>query len=389
MKNLRLLLPIVLFMPLLLTGCGDSYPDEEMHLGIEDKTRPYSITLDPPEVLPGETVTVTLEYHAARPGQVEESWRVALDYAFGPYEVDEVERRLVALDDVPAPVVDDQDFMTQTFEYTVPDSVILWSTGIPEVITDAGMLMLIDYLISDQVSDPPLKTEVDQWFRSLTDDDLAAMDPQELMAAQRLADLFACQVRFRVTLDANMTVDVTRNLTVRYSGKLASGNVNANAEITRFAVGMLDKVDIDVSDLDEHEDDIVWFEFDGTSENGWPEARVPNHGNSHTYFIRVRFAPEEYTSPFELDRMLEEQGEYFWYYYRLDAPGSGHYLYADEEGEETEMFELDEDVRLLPPGGNSSYRLVSVVRDVRSEWQQYYATPGATVTVGEVVFEAE
>lgn len=85
--------------------------------------------------------------------------------------------------------------------------------------------------------------------------------------------------------------------------------------------------------------------------------------------------------------MLEEQGENRWYYYRLDAPGSGHVLFANDVGEETEMYELDEDVRLLPPGGTSRYRLVAVVRDVRVEWQQYGAALGATVVVGEVVFE--
>ena len=58
------------------------------------------------------------------------------------------------------------------------------------------------------------------------------------------------------------------------------------------------------------------------------------------------------------------------HYYRLDAPGSGHRLYADPEGNETEMFELDDDVRMLPPGGTARFRLISAVRDVRGEWQQ-------------------
>ena len=165
-----------------------------------------------------------------------------------------------------------------------------------------------------------------------------------------------------------------------------TANVNSNAEITRFNIGAIPAPDVDLGDLDEWTDEIVWYEFDGTSENGVPEARVPNE-SGRTYFVRVRFVPEQYTSPFELDELLEEQGEYRWYYYRLDAPGSGHVLYANQDGEETEMFELDEDVRMLPPGGTSRYRLVSVVRDVRAEWQQYGAAPGATAVVGEVVFE--
>jgi hypothetical protein len=329
MKSLLPILTVALIAPLLLAGCGDTYPDEEMHLGLEDKTRPFVVALDPPEVAPGETVTVTLRYHAPRPGEVSDRWRVALDYYSGPYEADEVERRYVELPDVPAPTADAQGFVTQTFQYTVPDSVLLWSTAIPEVITDEGLLYLIDALLGDQVSQPPLKTEVAAWLAALTPDDLAAMPAPERTATQRLADLFACSIRFRVTLDADMTVDVTRNLTVRHSSRLESANVNANAEITRFAIGAIPQADVDLGDLDEWEDRVEWYEFDGTSEQGLPEARVPNRSD-RTYFVRVRFAPERYTSPFELERELEEQGEYMWYYYRLDAPGSGHRLYADE-----------------------------------------------------------
>ena len=108
MKTLtKLLIAAALALaPFPLAGCGDGFPDEEMHLGLEDKTRPYAITVEPPEVAPGQAVTVTLDYHAARPGEIEHRWRVALDYASGPYEADEVERRLVALPEVPAPEVD-------------------------------------------------------------------------------------------------------------------------------------------------------------------------------------------------------------------------------------------------------------------------------------------
>ena len=107
-----------------------------------------------------------------------------------------------------------------------------------------------------------------------------------------------------------------------------------------------------------------------------------------TYFARVRFAPELYTSPYDVVRELAEQGTYHWFYFRLDAPGSGHQLLATDEGEEAESWELDEDVRLAPPGESSRFRLIAVVRDERVEWARYQAVAGQSVVAGEVVFQA-
>ena len=177
-----------------------------------------------------------------------------------------------------------------------------------------------------------------------------------------------------------LTVDVTRNLTVRHSRRLGSDNANANAEITRFVIGSVPVVDLDLDQLDEHTDQITWHEFDA---NG--EAHVVVDPG-RTYFARVRFAPETYTSPYDDASSLAELGNYRWFYYRLDAPGSGHQLFADDEGEEAEAWDLDEDVRLLPPGGASRFRLTAVVRDDRVEWARYHAVPGQNVAEGVVVF---
>ncbi len=359
----------------LLAGCGEGFPDEEMHLGLEDKIRPYAVVCEPPEAAPGETVTVTLRYHAPRPAAVVPAWRVVLDYDEGLYEADETERRHVVLADLPAPVADAQGFVTQSFSYTVPDSTLLWSSAIPDVLTDEVMVVLTNAL-----GLPPAKDEVATYLAGLTGDDLAVMDPQQAAIVQRLADVFAVQIRLRATLVDGLTVDVTRNLTVRHSRRLGSDNANANAEITRFVIGSVPVVDLDLDQLDEHTDQITWHEFDA---NG--EAHVVVDPG-RTYFARVRFAPETYTSPYDDASSLAELGNYRWFYYRLDAPGSGHQLFADDEGEEAEAWDLDEDVRLLPPGGASRFRLTAVVRDDRVEWARYHAVPGQNVAEGVVVF---
>lgn len=372
--NLRCLAATALLT--LLNGCGDGFPDEEMHLGLEDKLRPYAVVCEPPEASPGETVTVTLRYHAPRPAAVEPAWRVVLDYDQGLYEADETERRHVVLADLAPPVADAQGFVEQSFPYTVPDSTLLWSSAIPEVLTDEVMLALTGGL-----GLPPRKDAVATYLAALDEGDLAGMDPAQREAVRRLADVFACQIRLRATLADGMTVDVTRNLTVRHSRRLGSANANANGAITRFVIGSVPVADLDLDQLGEHADEITWHEFDEQA-----QAHV-TVDPGRTYFARVRFAPELYTSPYDAVRNLEEQGSYRWFYFRLDAPGSGHQLLADDEGEEAESWDLDEDVRLLPPGGTSRFRLVAVVRDERVEWARYHAVAGQSVVVGEVVFE--
>ena len=146
-------------------------------------------------------------------------------------------------------------------------------------------------------------------------------------------------------------------------------------------MGSVPVIDLDLDQLPAHEAEITWHEFDA----GGEAHIVVDPGR--TYFARVRFAPELYTSPYDLARDLEEQGTYRWFYFRLDAPGSGHHLLANDEGDDAEAWDLDEDVRLLPPGGASSFRLVAVVRDERVEWVRYHAAPGQSVVEGTVVFE--
>lgn len=358
-----------------LAGCGDGFPDEEMHLGLEDKIRPYAVVCEPPEAAPGETVTVTLRYQAARPAAVEPAWRVVLDYDRGLYEADETERRHVTLADLPAPAADAQGFVGQSFTYTVPDSALLWSSSLPPILTDEVMVALCAGLGLANAKDV-----VAAYLAGLTPVDVDAMDPLRAAAVRRLADVFACEIRLRATLADGMTVDVTRNLTVRHSRRLGSPNANENPAISTFVIGSVPVADLDLDELAAHEHEITWYPFD---EGG--VAAVP-FDPARTYFARARFDPQLYTSPYEFSRLLAEQGTYRWYYFRLDAPGSGHQFLVTDEGEEAESWELDEDVRLAPPAGAARYRLIAVVRDERIEWERYHGAPGQSVVQAEVVF---
>lgn len=368
-------------------GCTDGFPDEEAHLGLEDKVRPYGITLDPPEVGPGDVAAITLEYHAPHPTNVAAEWRVALDYDSGLYGTDQVERQFVPVTDLDPPVADGLGFVIQTARFTVPDSVLYWSSALPDPLNDDLMLAILEQLPAVPTSDPPRKAEVLGYLENLTLDDLAHMDLVTVAMVQHLADLVACAVRFRVTLEDGMQVDVTRRLTVRYSTRVASPNVNANADITRFVVGEIPRDDFDLGDLEDVTAEVIWHEFDGVADDGTPLATVPFFGD-HTYFTRVRFAPEAYTSPFDMERVLEERAQYHWYYYRVDAPRSGHQFFVTDTGDGAEWYHLDQDARVDPPSVGSRFRVLSVVRDERGEWARYHASPGASTVVGEVVFVA-
>lgn len=387
MTNRTLLLMLVLLAAVLLAGCSDNFPDQEAHLGLQDKIRPYEITLDPPEAAPGETVTATLRYHMPRAAAADVTWRVALDYDSGLYEADEIERHHVDVTDVDAAVTDAEGFVVQVARFTVPTDIYAVTSAIPEELSDEFILALVALLPEGVVSEPPLKSEVAAFLAATTVDDLGTLPADARLTVHRLADIFACAVRFRVTLEDGMQVDVVRRLTVRHSGRLGSANVNTNAVVSRFVVGEIPRHDFDMDDLDEVESEVIWHEFDGVSEAGHPVANVPLD-TGHTYFMRVRTDPEHYTSPFEYEHDLTEEEEYRWYYYRLDAPGSGHQFFVSETGEEAEMYELDDDARIDPPSVGSSFRVLSVVRDERGEWARYHASPGSTTTLGEVVFIA-
>lgn len=372
---------------LLLAGCGETFPDEEAHFGLEDKIRPYEITLDPPEAAPGQTVTATLRYHMPRPVAAAATWRVALDFDAGLYEADVIERAMVEVADVDPAEVDAAGFVTQEARFTVPVTIYDTTSAIAEVIDDPFLLALLDLLPAGLVSDPPRKAEVAGLLASISAEDLASLDPAQALLVQRVADLFACAVRFKVTLEDAMVVDVTRRLTVRHSGRLLSGNTNVNAAITDYLVGEVPRPDFDLGGLGDVLGDVNWHAFDGTADSGHPLATVP-FDPGHTYFMRVRFQPQQYTSPFELEGLLEEQGEHRWYYYRLDAPGSAHQFFVTEEGDEAAMYELDDDARIAPPGVGAHYRVLAVVRDERGDWAGYHASPGSATVMGEVVFVA-
>lgn len=376
---------------LAFAGCSDHFTDTEMHLGSERKIRPIAVLCDPPEAAPGEIVTVTLMCWAPDPSALRVDWQVALDYDLGGYEADEVERHVVPLGrehPLPPPVDTGSGFLTQTFRYQVPDSVLLQSSAIPVPIRDEATIAFAQALASGP-ADPRSKDDIDAYLRALTAEAVAAMDAESRGAALALADRFACRIRFRAKMRTDIVVDVTRNLTVRHSGRLGSPNVNANPGVARFDVVGIPRPDADDWDDPAFRDEVVRYPFLPEA-GGAPVARVPVDPG-WTYYLVMAAELQEYRSPFSGERLFTEADEYRWYYFRLDVPSDSHALFRNDTGDETEMYALDDNVRLIPPAapGESRYRVIGCVRDARPEWTMYQTSPGATAAIGEIVFTRE
>jgi hypothetical protein len=388
-KRLTLLASLTILAGL-LAGCGEGFPDEEMHLGLDDKVRPFAILVEPPEAAPGDSVRVTLLARAPHPSAIDISWQVALDFDRGLYEVDGVERNLRPLA-APEPVHDADGFLSQSFTWVVPDSASLLSSALPEVIDDPALAGIGTLLPGLGAGPTWRKDELDAWLKAQDPGTLAAMDPVARAAAWGLADRFACAVRFRATLRAagsDDVVDVTRNLTIRHTGRLEGPNTNRNTFVISLEVIGVARRDASPSDLaDPDLASARWVLVDGGGHPLRGRVDVPLDPD-WTYFARADFAAQPYTSPWDPTLVIEELGSFRWYYHRQDAPTSDHAFLLTDEGDDAEMWNLDELVRLAPDGPGSTFRLLLVARDTRREWTSFHAAPGAGVAEGVIAFMA-
>jgi len=378
----------LLLAPLLLTqaGCDTSFPNEEMDVAGEPKTRPFAVVCDPPEAAPGETVNIGMMYYEPEPDRHDVSWMIALDYDLGLYEADEVERDYVVPAPIGAPSWDEHGFCEQTLSFEVPDDALLRASSQPDEISDELVLALARPLLDKGPDAPVLKTEIDAFLDDLaaTPDWHLAVDQQTATAVRWLSDLFACRIRFRATIDGSVLVDVTKNLTVRYSREILTPNINENPAVNMPRIEAVPYDDILYEDYAQYADEVVIYSLAPLGAGGGP-TEIPLHRN-WTYFLTTVVSPQPYLSPYELEERLEAS-RIHWYYYDLTNPSSAHPLFAQDDGGEAEMGDLDLDVRLLQPSyAGHAYRILTVARDERLEWSNYAFTSGVGGHAGEFVF---
>ncbi len=371
-----------------LAGCGDDFLNEEMLLGDENKLRPLAVVCEPAEVSPGQEITVTLYYWDPDPDETSIDWRVALDYDSGLYGADPVERGYVDLGQVTAidpPVNTGEGFMRQSVSYVVPTTVLRETSAIPTALDEEPWSSLTE-LVSP--GEDLTQSDMDDFLSSLTVGDLASLNAQERALVLDLADIFACQIRFRIQLRQERILDVTRNVTVRHSRRLGSPNVNENTRLTQWDLVAVPVADVGYDQIDDYSDQLLRFDLIDGAGDPVPVS-VPAHAD-WTYFIETDFAAQSYTSPFSDDRVFDEHADHRWYTFRRDDGDVGYPLLRNEDGEEAEMWELDDWVRIVPPNsGESIFRIYSCVRDDRPEWEGFHASSGTALTATEITFVDE
>lgn len=384
MQRTRILIPLLALIA--AAGCSDDFVSEEMLLGDENKLRPLAIVCEPAEASPGQIVQVTFTYYDPHPERTSTNWRVALDYDQGLYGGSPVERNYQQLG-IPGAGFDPQDdgngLMTERFDWVVPSDVLQNTSAIPEDLDEEPWLSLSQFVAPGETL---TRRQLDQALASLTPQQLDQMPYEQREMIRDLADLFACQVRFRVQLRGDITLDVTRNLTIRHSRRLDSPNTNENTDLATWYLLAVPEPDIDYDDLDRYEDGLERISLLSTS--GIREVSIASHPD-WTYFLKTSYFAQEYTSPFSGDELFTESAEFRWYTFRLDDGDPGHPLVRDEDGEEAEMWQLDDWVRLVPPGGNSRFRVYICLRDERPEWSGSQGTPGASLRAAEILFTGE
>lgn len=375
---------LLMLSAFLLSSCTEGFPDEEMHFGIEDKVRPYAVIIEPPEAAPGDVVEVTFLARVPDQSDLDITWKVALDFSNGIYETDEVEDNFVS-PNVPLAVVDADGFLTQTFTWQIPDDALLLSSDIPEVLVDPATVFLAEELLGSAGRPVPTKGDVNSWLSNLTDNDVDNMSEEKRLATWALADRFASQIRFRCALQTERAIDVTRNLTIRHTARLNGPNANINPHLQFFEVVALEVEDAVESDLFNPEIPQTVYPFFRSGSLLSRDVQVPLHEN-WTYYLNVSFTIQNYTPPFDPYLTVAEARSHRWYYYRQDDPRSEHQFLVTEDGDETEMFNLEETVRIMPDGVGSTFRVVTVGRDPRFEWVSYNAVPGLVAEEGTVEF---
>lgn len=367
-----------------LAGCSDDFVSEEMLLGDENKLRPLAVVCEPAEVSPGDPVTVTFTYWDPHPDETSIDWKVALDFDEGLYGAAPTERNYLDLEAAgvtTAPVNDGNGFMTQTFTWIVPTDVLSNTSAIPENLDQEPWLSLSQIVAPGQVL---TRQELDAALAAIDPLDLIWLTEEEKDPLLDLADLFACRVRFRAEMRGGITLDVTRNLTVRHSRRLGSWNVNENTELAKWILYAVPAPDVDFDDLDDYADELLSYPLTGIE--GEEPTEVPRHSD-WTYYLSTDFVAQLYTSPFSGDEKFAEIGSYRWYSFRLDDGDRGHPLLRNDDGDEAEMWEMDKEARLVPPtGGESEFRVYLCVRDERPEWSGSQGVPGAVLRSTEIRF---
>ncbi len=358
--------------PLCLAGCAE-FPEKYENVIADAKIRPFAIVIDPPEAAPGDTVRVSLKlYDAGKSYAID--WRTALKF--------QVKQAITGsafptasewIDPDSAGLAPGGAEGRLDFRFVVPDGArnpLRFSGYVPDTLPTAslpedGGAALAEIGIGFSAAGVPRDTL------------LAALasHPRLPNALAPLVDGFLALVQIQARVTApGFSLDVSKNLTVRYSNRLAAGanasNVNANPRLD--SIGFIHVRAKDVTDFAKiggHASDTLFF----VASHGPIEPRIAGDtlrivpGDSYFLIASPQAPPQTYRSP--AGSLHSEQYFYQWFYTQLDFPTTDW-----DKGIVTDHGDRSLDRPVIPirfPAAGAGLRrfvIRATVGDSRPEW---------------------
>jgi hypothetical protein len=289
--------------------CGFSctnFPTPFENVVANQKIRPFAVVCDPPEAAPGDTVSVRLYYYDPPGDSAAINWQIALDYGTDLHG-SQFEKAVVNLDTMMLP-----GSTPVNFRFRVPDSVLLHSTQLGELVNNTSV-------------NPQHLTiaDIDSQLRIAVRSGIAS--PQLI----ELADNFSCRLKLRAQMRADISLDVTMLLRVRYSDKLKSPDVNINPTVDW--IGIITVPREDFKEIDSLSTTVYNFQYLFNRAHPDSERDTVTIDSGCTYFVAADSGGAGSRSPRQIYTYLSIPGDtmavdterynYSWFYSNLDYSG--------------------------------------------------------------------
>lgn len=309
-----------------LTGCAD-FPEKYENVIVGQKIRPFAIVIDPPEAAPGDTVKVELKmYDADKAYEVD--WELGLEYQVNQGATSSgfpTVSEIIDLETGDLKLNAAADGLS--FSIVIPGGArnpLELTSLTPEVLRTEAELSQVE---KEELG----KLGMTSFQGGLKKKDLiGALDSARGISNKLspLVDGLVALVEFKAKVRSpGFKLDVTKNMTVRYSNRLESGsylsNVNGNPVID--SIGFIEVHAGGITHFSEiggHKSDTVFFNT--LSENN-PSTIVHDTlkvvpGHSYFMIAATRDSEQPYRSP--SGETHTEQLFFQWFYTNLDPTES-------------------------------------------------------------------
>jgi len=307
----------------MLIGCAD-FPEKYENVIEGQKIRPFAIILEPPEAAPGDTVKVSLKMYDADKNYTVD-WELALKYQIDNYDALPQVSEIIDLEAGDRKINPTADGLE--FSFVIPkgsQNPLSLSELTPE------LLRSVDEISSSERAELELLgiSDLDKGLKKKAVIELVeglSSIPNELSPiVDNLVALI--QLKAKVT-STGFKLNITKNLSVRYSNQLGKGsylsNVNQNPRIDSLGIIRVHKAGItDINKISKFVSDTVYLNFSSdnvkTIEFDTIEVR-----EDYSYFAFAKSLGSEqvYRSPDE--KQHTEVLFYQWFYTNLDDVSSG------------------------------------------------------------------